>query len=923
MSETDSGGAPRLLNPDLYRRGTLITTVSRWASFGLALLGVLLLWQDPDVRPLPALAVGGGYSLFALGAALVQRRRGRIHWLRVAHDVVDALAVGLGAAFTGGTVSPVWLFLYPHVVAVSVRGGLGYALTLGLLDAAVLLALVPVTREPTNFASLYAVSLVWCAFMGGVVSSYLKATQSRLGRANAELQGKNAELEQALQEAGAARRRQDEALARLEAGELRYRRLLERIQDGVLIITGGRVSYANDVFARMAGDTPQGLVGLDFLELAPAENRRELQERYQRWEASEAVAGELETRMLTRSGQLLTVSLKAGSAEWEGRRSVIATVRDITRERRMEQEVKDHAARLAAINEVANAVNQSLTIEDIFGVAAAELRRLLPFERLTIVLLDEAGPELEVVAVGPGLKRQRPPFRRDEVAWAFRRPLAWHEGGEEPRPPRLHELIADPSVRAAVTLPLLSKGRVIGALCLGRFRPNPFPGTEIAVVEPVASHIGIALDNARLLEAVRRRSREFESLVEIGRRIVERLELKEILPLVTRAVNRIMGTHFCMLMLRQGDELRVVAQEGLEPEVVARLASLRIGQSLSGWVAQHGRPLVISDMEHEPRARFQDVVTDYGYRSFLCVPLRRSGETLGTLEVVTKEYRSFSAEEQDIMLAFADQAAVAIDNARLFRETREHLESLAAANLRLEQLDRLRQEYLRNVSHEFRTPLTVIRGYAEYLQGADELASGPLRDVTRVMIESCDRVIDLVDTLIEVSRVEQGIAAASLRRSPLDLRAVARASLEPLGAAAERRGIAIELDFPEQPLSVQGDPDLLPQVFRKLVDNAIKYCGDGRRVVVRARPLAGGALLEVQDFGIGIAPENRERIFEKFFMVDGGLTRRVGGTGVGLYLAREILKLHGGTIEVESAPGAGSVFRVKLPREVPPAGGVA
>jgi signal transduction histidine kinase len=581
----------------------------------------------------------------------------------------------------------------------------------------------------------------------------------------------------------------------------------------------------------------------------------------------------------------------------------------------MEQEVKAHAERLAAINEIANAVNLSLTIEDIFAVAAEETRRLLPFDRLTIALIDDDGVGVEVVAVGLKARRQRARLAREQVAWVFRRPTAWCQGGDEPEPPCLRELMAEDGIAAVATVPLVSKERVIGSMSLGRLRPQPFSTWDLAVMEPVTRHIAIALDNAHLIEAVWRRSHEFESLLEIGRGILERLDLAELLPLVTRSVNEVMGTQHCVLMLRKGELLEVAAQEGLEPEVLSQLRRLRLGQSLSGWVAREGRSLALTELRDDPRAEFKGVAHGYGYRSYLGVPLKRGSETLGTLEVITKEPRHFSPEDQELMAAFASQAAVALENARLFEDVKSQAAILAETNKRLEELDRLRQQYLRNVSHEFRTPLTVIKGYAEYLIDAGIPDAQGLRDVMRVVVESCDRVIDMVDTLIEVSRVEQGAAEQTLQVQRLDLREVASASLDPLRHAASKKGIDLTTEFPGEPLSLHGDSGLLLQVVRKLVDNALKYSPQGGRVVVRARAEGEELALEVQDQGIGIPPEHLPRIFEKFYMVDGSIARRVGGTGVGLYLVREIVRLHRGSVEVVSEPGEGSVFRVRLPRE--------
>ena len=913
-------GAVKDLDVALYRRGRLVTLLARWTAFVLVVLSLGLAWSLPGTRRTPALAVAGVYAVFT---ALVQasRRSGiRSAGLSAAQDVADALVVGGVAACSGGLTNPAWLLLYPHAVAVAARGALGRAMALGLLDAAIVVVLGRLTPElpagpPYGMAQALAVAA--CALVAGTGGSYLRSVQDRLTEANRDLAAKNRQLADGLRAREALRHEQDLALAQVREGEKRYRLLLERVQDAVLVIQDGRLAYANQVLAAMMGEAPSTLLGLEVQQLVPVAYRRELWEQYCRWEGGQ-VTEAFETRLSTRKGEAILVGIRAGAMEVDGRRAIVATVRDVTRERRLEQEIKDHAGSLAAINEIANAVNLDLTIEDIFGVAAEEARRLVPFDRLTIALLDDDGG-LEVVSVGGGTERRRIALKQADAAWAFRRPFAWCESGKEPRPPGVTELLRESQVRSMVALPLLSKDRLVGSLNLGRLAAEAFNPGDLAVLEPVARHLAIALDNARLIEDVRRRSREFESLLEIGRNVVERRALAELLPLVTRSVNRVMGTDHCVLLLRSGERMTVAAHEGLEPDVVEAIKDLRVGQGLSGRIMLEGRAVVSLDVTQEPRVALGSVIRKFGYRSFLGVPLRRGNEILGVLEVVTKDaVRRFGPDEQHLMGAFADQAAVAIENARLFDEARSHLASVVEANRRLEELDRLRQGYLRNVSHEFRTPLTVIRGYAEFLGETGTPGPEGLKDVMRILVESCDRVIDLVDTLLEVSRVEQGEAERILEVQTLDLRELAAASLEPVRPAAERKGVALDLEFTEDSLEMEGDRGLLRQVVRKLVDNAVKYSPPGGRVAVRGCARGDELALEVEDRGIGIAQEHLSRIFEKFYMVDGGVTRRLGGTGVGLYLVREIVKLHKGAVDVQSHPGQGSVFSVRLPRRIKP-----
>jgi PAS domain S-box-containing protein len=859
----------------------------------------------------------GAYVAYSLASWYLTRGRRPSRRALIAHDVVDSLGIALIAAGTGGMASPGWLVFYPHAVAVSVRGGRLYGLTIAALDAGLLVGLI-VLGPSIPLATVHPIAILWSAALAGTARSYLFQMRGALTRANRELEAANVQLRETLWANESIRAEQERALDRVRASEEEYRRLLERVQDGVLIIQeGGRVGYSNAVFATMVGETASALVGTDFRELVPPEDRRELAQRYENWNRNQATTAALETRVRTKRGAPMQVSLRAGTVEFEGRPSVITTIRDITRERQMEADLRDHAERLAAINEIANALNQSLTVDDSFRVAAQEARRLVSFDRVTAALLDEAGQEVEVVAVGPA-RTSRSRLARTEVEWALKRPMLWSADDEDIDPERVRRLLDDFGVLAAATLPLYSRGRLVGILSLGRDRREPFTSWDIAVMEPVVRHVAIALDNGRLFEAVKRRGSELESLLEISRGLSGRLDPAELLPLITRSVNRLMGTEHCLLLLRQGDELVLAAQEGLEPELVSTFQSLRVGESLTGSVVVAGRPLAVYEMRDDPRLRFKEAVLRHGYRSYFCAPLKRGDDTLGTLEVVTKQPRRFTPEEQDLMTLLADQAAVAIENARLYEQERASLAQVTRANRQLEQLDDLRQQYLRNVSHEFRTPLTVIKGYTEYLAQSAMPDERSFREILRILIESSDRLIDMVDTLLEVSRIEQGSPAETLRVQPLEIRDVIVGSIADLRLAAERKQIAVSLALPDPPLTVYGDLGLLQQLVRKLVDNAVKYSRAGGRVEVRARLDEKHFVLEVEDMGIGIPPEHLPRIFEKFYTVDGGLDRRAGGAGVGLYLVREIVRLHNGTVEVESRPGQGSLFSVRLPRELQP-----
>jgi two-component system phosphate regulon sensor histidine kinase PhoR len=222
----------------------------------------------------------------------------------------------------------------------------------------------------------------------------------------------------------------------------------------------------------------------------------------------------------------------------------------------------------------------------------------------------------------------------------------------------------------------------------------------------------------------------------------------------------------------------------------------------------------------------------------------------------------------------------------------------------------MRRDFVANVSHELKTPLAAIRGYAETLRDGALDEPTTARRFTGRILSQCRRLQELLDDLLILSRLE-GVDAA-LDREPVDLEAVARRTVELLTPAAREKRVEIELREEEAP-AVQGDAGNLERLLLNLLDNAIKYNRPDGRITVRVGRCGGDAVLEVSDTGIGIPAESIPRIFERFYRVDKGRAREEGGTGLGLAIVKHIAQAHGGQVDVESRVGRGSTFRVRLP----------
>ena len=229
----------------------------------------------------------------------------------------------------------------------------------------------------------------------------------------------------------------------------------------------------------------------------------------------------------------------------------------------------------------------------------------------------------------------------------------------------------------------------------------------------------------------------------------------------------------------------------------------------------------------------------------------------------------------------------------------------------LERLESVRRDFVSNVSHELKTPLTAIHGYVETLLEADPI-DGPTRGrFLRKIRRQSNRLGALVSDLLTLSRIES--SAAEPPEKIVDLRAPAGEVLNLLRASGEERGLKLIADFPQTPVRVLGEDEAIRQALSNLVDNALKYSSAGGLVMVRLQAGNGRAVLEVEDQGPGIAGEHLERIFERFYRVDRARSRELGGTGLGLAIVKNVAMRHGGGVEVESEWGRGSTFRFWLP----------
>ena len=343
--------------------------------------------------------------------------------------------------------------------------------------------------------------------------------------------------------------------------------------------------------------------------------------------------------------------------------------------------------------------------------------------------------------------------------------------------------------------------------------------------------------------------------------------------------------------------------------------------SCAAWVAQEQRCLVVEQLNAEaPQFAGQFPA---GIQSCMCVPLYATGRIIGTLNLGSRHRGAFTKHEMEVLEQMAPHLAVAIRNAVLLENLQHSLEEvtrarekLHEANEELKTLDELKTNLLSNVSHELRTPLVSVMGYTDMILNGKV---GPINETQQeylgISLRNIEKLVTLIENLLDFSRLHRG--DEDLVFDTFDLLDCARSSVQIVKPVADSREIALIINSPEDKVLVEGDKGKIGQVFNNLLSNAVKFNQNGGKVQIDVSLTEDHADVTVSDTGIGIPEAALDKIFSRFYQVDSSSTRKYGGTGIGLAIAQDIMRLHGSRIVASSNPGEGAVFRFSLQLSVP------
>lgn len=587
---------------------------------------------------------------------------------------------------------------------------------------------------------------------------------------------------------------------------------------------------------------------------------------------------------------------------------------------RLENRVQTRTAELTTLNEISRAVNSTLDLKQLLDRVMDVLSQSFAVERASLLLLNEASQELSfAMNLGGDLKTlQKFPLEKGKgiAGWVAQTGQIAIVNNPE-KDPRFFPDVSKSLgfvVRSLLCVPLQVKGHAIGVIELLNKLSGDFSQEDADRLLNLISPIAIAIENARYYSEAQKQAAERLALYSVARELrslrtlVESPEaiFRRIVEIIAQASQRYQAVGLYTL---HKDELALRAQQGYaQPD-----RPLPIGeQDAIAQVLSAAQAILIRDIARQPG--YVTVSTDA--LSAAVLPLRDwRGTVTGILLVESPQI--LDKADLDLLEAFAEQVAVALENILLYRDLQE-------ANVNLVKVNDARIEFVSSVSHELRTPMTAIKGYTDMLiSGMTGPLSEPQMRFLGIIKNNADRLGILVGDLLEVSRLEAG--RIRLKLAPIQVDKLIYDSASTLQGQMVAKKLAFSTLVPARLPAIWADSDRMIQILTNLLSNACKYTLEGGSIQVSAslqeekneaasgQPARPFIKIEIADSGIGIAPEEQSKVFQRFFRADNQIVREQIGTGLGLSIVRGLVELHGGRIWFASEAGKGTRFTFLVP----------
>jgi signal transduction histidine kinase len=595
----------------------------------------------------------------------------------------------------------------------------------------------------------------------------------------------------------------------------------------------------------------------------------------------------------------------------------------VARVRDLEKRLAEALARETTTSEILRVISQSQT--DLQPVFEAIVRSATQLCEATFAVLHRFDGQVVTFDAHYGMTEQEVAGSRDRFPLPTDRGTAVGRAILDRRTTHIHDIRRyaeyrvsawQASFQTVLAVPLLRAGVPVGALGLWRREVQPFSEKQIKLVETFAAQAVIAIENVRLFKELEARNSTLTESLEQQTATSEILrvisssptDVQPVFDAIAANAARLCSANDAQVLRVEGEMLRLVAAFGVSamPSVRRLTRGHLVGRAVIDRKTIHNRDLAQALAEYP-----ETTAAQFGVQSTLAVPLLRDGVALGVIRISRTEIRPFTDKQIALLQTFADQAVIAIENVRLFKELEASNREIAEKSRQVEVASQHKSEFLANMSHELRTPLNAVIGFSEVLTDRmfgelNEKQEEYLKDIHA----SGTHLLSLINDILDLSKIEAG--RMELELMEFHLPTALDNALMLVRERAGRRSIALQMSVDERLGQIRADERKIRQVILNLLSNAIKFTPEGGQIEVAAVSKDESVEVSVSDTGVGIAPEDQEAVFEEFRQV-GTAEKKAEGTGLGLTLCRKFVELHGGRIWVKSQVGVGSTFTFTIP----------
>jgi signal transduction histidine kinase len=568
----------------------------------------------------------------------------------------------------------------------------------------------------------------------------------------------------------------------------------------------------------------------------------------------------------------------------------------------------DYDRRLPQLAEAAETILAARNLPELWTAVTAAIQSILKPDALAICYYNPDNlVQIESHSLNVSdrfLKRitSRP------ALWRQQQLIVYANSDADHKQAATYEMFQAEGIHTGAIFPFIIEGQHQGGMALYWQTAVSLSSDDITAGQMLGQLAASAIQNMRLFAAQNRALQREQQLNEFSRSLNQIQDLPSILSYVAQIAANIVRAKSGHVGLIIDDQVMMFYPYNLPAN--AHLRPRPRGQGLAWEIAESGQSLLLNQYAEHSLA--ETALVKAGINAFLGTPIMAPGDTcLGTISLFkAAPNENFKRRDLELIESLARQTGVAIQNSRLYAEFEQRAAALANALTRQEELDRLKNLFVQNVSHELRTPLGIIYGHAELLESG---AFGELQPEQKESVQIIARRARMLTDLVEDLTALLAAETQEFRRAEIDPILLVNALAADYRLQAREIGLTLSTSMPQTMPLIMGDPTHLRRVFDNLVSNAFKFTPEGGTITIRLWAGNGEIQIEVSDTGIGIPADQLNRIFERFYQVDGSATRRYGGTGLGLALVKEIITAHHGRVTVRSQVGEGTTFRVTLP----------